>query len=89
MTADMLQTNDIYDRGEDGYYEVNPVIAWGVESVGKGFVPLYFASSFYLRYQIADWFPQYRAKFLGTTAMVSGSLVVHNQDIGLGLNFGF
>jgi len=87
MTADMLQTQNIYDRSEEGYYEYNPVINWGVGKMGKAFVPLYFGSAFALQWKICDMFPAVRTKLLATSSLGSAMLVIHNQDIGLRFSF--
>ena len=86
MTIDMLQTADIYQH-PDEYYEVNPVINFGVAKFGTGFIPLYFAGSFGLRYVIADQLKSWRPWFLTGTAAVSAGLVIHNNSIGLEVGF--
>jgi hypothetical protein len=85
MTIDMLQTADIYRHSE--YYEVNPVIDAGVERFGTGFIPMYFAGSFGMRYVIADQLKSWRPWFLTGTAAVSAGLVIHNNSIGLEVGF--
>lgn len=87
MTVDMLQTINIYNREDEGYYEMNPIIDWGVDRMGKSFIPLYFVSSFGVRYLIADSFPKYRSLFLTSTGIVSTALILHNNSIGLELGF--
>jgi len=85
MTVDMLQTADIYQHEE--YYEINPVIDFGVGKFGTGFIPFYFAGSFGLRYLIADQLKSWRPWFLTGTAAVTAGLVIHNNSIGLKIGF--
>ena len=86
MTIDMLQTADIYHHPEE-YYEVNPVINFGVAKFGTGFIPFYFAGSFGARYLIADQLKSWRPWFLTGTAAMSAGLVIHNNSIGLEVGF--
>jgi len=85
MTIDMLQTADIYHN--DDYYEINPVINFGVSKFGTGFIPFYFAGSFGAQYLIADQLDSWRPWFLTGTAAVSAGLVIHNNSIGLEVGF--
>ena len=86
LTMDFMQTNNIYDRDE--YYEINPVIDWGVDRIGKKFVPIYFSASLVAKYFIADNLDsKWRKGFLGLCILTSGFLVIHNNSIGLRFSF--
>ena len=88
QTVDMLQTNDIYH--DDDYHEVNPIIDAVVDAGGTKVLPLYFLSTAFIKYAVADNLSgEYRKAFLATTTAISVGLVVHNNSIGLGLNFNF
>ena len=85
MTVDMLQTMDIYRHPE--YHEHNPVINAGVKNFGNNFVPAYFVMSFGLQYLVADQLDSWRPWFLSGTAAGSLALIIHNNEIGLNIEF--
>jgi len=89
-TVDMLQTNDIFARKDEGYYEMNPLIDAGVNKFGTKFIPIWFVSMGVAEYLIIDALPhKYRKIALGVTNAVSLGLIYNNNRIGLGLNFSF
>jgi hypothetical protein len=89
-TVDMLQTNDIYNREDEGYHEINPLIDAGVNKFGTKFIPVWFITGTIAEYLILDALPhKYRKIALGVTNAVSLGLIYNNNRIGLGLNFSF
>lgn len=86
---DCLQTSDIYDH-PDKYYEINPIINWGVEEFGKKFIPIYFVGSSYLSYLITDKvFPKYKKETLGILNTIQLGVIYYNHTAGLSLSFRF
>ena len=89
-TVDMLQTNDIYNREDEGYHEINPLIDAGVNKFGTKFIPVWFITGTIVEYLIVDAMPhKYRKVALGVTNAISIGLIYNNNRIGLGLNFSF
>ena len=89
-TVDMLQTNDIYARKDEGYYEMNPLIDAGVDKFGTKFIPVWFITGTIAEYLIVDAMPHpWRKAALGVFNAVSIGLIYNNHQKGLGLNFSF
>lgn len=83
--VDWGQTRDISRRGGEGYWEVNPVLGKH-PSVRR--VDSYFTFSALAHIGIAYALPHdWRRRFQYTTAGLKAGLVIHNNKIGLRVNF--
>lgn len=85
-TIDSLQTCYIYDHEE--WEELNPVLDWGMEQFGKGFLPVYFAASFLAKTYVIDVVgPKYRKVVLGFFVGSSMTAVGLNYAAGIKVEF--
>jgi hypothetical protein len=84
QVIDWRQTRRISEQPER-YHEINPVIG---RNPDRGSVDLYFAASWLLKVGIAHVLPsQWRKVWLGGMVVGSLGLVVHNNNIGLGVRW--
>lgn len=84
QVVDWRQTRRILEQ-PDRYHEVNPILG---RNPDRGSVDLYFAVSWLLKAGIAHVLPsQWRKVWLGGMAVGSLGLVIHNNNIGLGVRW--
>lgn len=87
-TVDMLQTNDIFHNDE--YHENNPFLNFGVDTIGTGFVPVWFIGMTFIEYLLLNNLSHdHRKIWLGLATIFSAGLVMNNNSIGLRMNFKF
>lgn len=85
QVVDWGMTLDIVDRGDENYWEINPILG---EHPDRGKVNTYFALSIVSNILIAHILPSdWRKVWLGGRIMVSGYLIDRNYGIGLRINF--
>jgi hypothetical protein len=84
---DWMQTNDIYNRRDENYWEINPVVDWAHDQAGDLGVATYFAGSLAVTMGIAHILPsKYRTVWLTASNVVKIGCVGNNLSIGLNLS---
>jgi len=88
MVVDCLQTNYIFTH--DNYKEKNSIIRNGVQSIGRGFIPLFFGSCVFGSWWLLDKYPDKGRKFvLIAFISIKAAVIINNKNKGIGLNFKF